>query len=67
MAAHVSHRQDPSAGGPARKRNAKTAITAGFEFDVPVRFDTDVIEVNVAAFEAGEIPSIPAVEALLSG
>ncbi len=41
---------------------AGTAVTAGFEFDVPVRFDTDVIEVNVAAFEAGEIPSIPAVE-----
>ncbi|MHA1528744.1 MAG: phage distal tail protein, Rcc01695 family [Alphaproteobacteria bacterium] len=38
------------------------AVTAGFEFDVPVRFDTDVIEVNVAAFEAGEIPPIPAVE-----
>ncbi|MCL5775582.1 DUF2460 domain-containing protein [Limibaculum sp. FT325] len=37
-------------------------ITAGFEFDVPVRFDTDVIEVNLAAFEAGEIPSVPVVE-----
>lgn len=37
-------------------------ISAGFEFDVPVRFDTDVIEVNLAAFEAGEIPSIPVVE-----
>ena len=39
-----------------------SAVTAGFEFDVPVRFDTDVIEVNVAAFEAGEIPSAPVVE-----
>lgn len=39
-----------------------TAVTAGFEFDVPVRFDTDVIEVNIAAFEAGEIPSAPVVE-----
>lgn len=37
-------------------------VTAGFEFDVPVRFDTDVIEANLAAFEAGEIPSIPIVE-----
>lgn len=37
-------------------------VSAGFEFDVPVRFDTDVIEVNMAAFEAGEIPSIPVVE-----
>jgi len=37
-------------------------VTAGFAFDVPVRFDADRIEVNLAAFEAGEIPSIPAVE-----
>jgi uncharacterized protein (TIGR02217 family) len=37
-------------------------VTAGFEFDVPVRFNADVIEVNVAAFEAGEIPPIPVVE-----
>ena len=38
------------------------AVTAGFEFDVPARFDTDVIEVNLAAFEAGEIPSVPIIE-----
>ncbi|MEM8754843.1 MAG: DUF2460 domain-containing protein [Pseudomonadota bacterium] len=37
-------------------------VTAGFEFHVPVRFDTDRIEVNLAAFEAGEIPSIPIIE-----
>lgn len=37
-------------------------VTAGFLFDVPVRFDTDRIEVNLAAFEAGAIPSIPVVE-----
>lgn len=37
-------------------------VTAGFEFDVPVRFDTDRIDVNLAAFEAGEIPSIPIIE-----
>jgi uncharacterized protein (TIGR02217 family) len=41
---------------------AGAAVTAGFEFDVPVRFDTDVIEVNLAAFDAGEIPPIPVVE-----
>jgi uncharacterized protein (TIGR02217 family) len=41
---------------------AGAVVTAGFEFDVPVRFDTDVIEVNVAAFDAGEIPPIPVVE-----
>ena len=38
------------------------AVTAGFVFDVPVRFDTDRIEVNLAAFEAGAIPSIPVIE-----
>jgi uncharacterized protein (TIGR02217 family) len=37
-------------------------VTAGFLFDVPVRFDTDRIDVNLAAFEAGEIPSIPVIE-----
>ena len=37
-------------------------VTAGFEFDVPVRFDTDRIQVSVAGFEAGEIPSVPVVE-----
>ena len=41
---------------------AGVAVTAGFEFDVPVRFDTSVLEVNIAAFEAGEIPSIPVIE-----
>lgn len=41
---------------------AGTTVTAGFEFDVPVRFDTDEVSVNVAAFEAGEIPSIPVIE-----
>jgi uncharacterized protein (TIGR02217 family) len=37
-------------------------VTAGFEFDVPVRFDTDRIAVSYAGFAAGEIPSIPVVE-----
>ncbi|MEM7176579.1 MAG: DUF2460 domain-containing protein [Pseudomonadota bacterium] len=37
-------------------------VAAGFEFDVPVRFDSDVIEVNLAAFEAGDFPSIPIIE-----
>lgn len=38
------------------------AVTAGFVFDVPVRFDTDTLEMSLAAFEAGEAPSIPLVE-----
>jgi uncharacterized protein (TIGR02217 family) len=38
------------------------AVTAGFEFDVPVRFDTDQLEINLAQIEAGSIPHIPIVE-----
>lgn len=37
-------------------------ITAGFEFDVPVRFDTAGIQVNLATFNAGDVPSIPVIE-----
>ena len=37
-------------------------VTAGFAFDVPVRFDTDKIEVNVQSFLHGSIPSIPLIE-----
>ncbi|TDR88962.1 DUF2460 domain-containing protein [Enterovirga rhinocerotis] len=37
-------------------------ITAGFRFDVPVRFDTDQLEFDLAAFEAGEVPSCPLIE-----
>jgi uncharacterized protein (TIGR02217 family) len=38
------------------------SVTAGFEFDVPVRFDTDKLEINVQGFRHGAIPSIPLVE-----
>jgi uncharacterized protein (TIGR02217 family) len=41
------------------------AVTAGFEFDVPVRFDTDRIAVSVASFQAGEVPDVPVVEVRL--
>lgn len=37
-------------------------VTAGFEFDVPVRFDTDSIQASVASFKAGDIPNVPVVE-----
>ncbi len=37
-------------------------LTAGYEFDVPVRFDTDRIATSVAGFKAGEVPSVPVVE-----
>lgn len=38
------------------------AVTAGFDFDVPVRFDTDKLEINLQGFRHGAIPSIPIVE-----
>lgn len=37
-------------------------VTAGFLFDVPARFDADFLEVDLSAFAAGEIQSIPIVE-----
>ncbi len=41
---------------------ADALLTAGFEFDVPVRFDTDTLSINLANTLAGEIASIPIVE-----
>lgn len=38
------------------------AITAGFLFDVPVRFDTDRLDVELTSFDGAEAPSIPLVE-----
>lgn len=44
---------------------AGASVTAGFEFDVAVRFDTDRVVASLSALEAGEIPSIPVVEVRL--
>ncbi|MEX0286755.1 MAG: TIGR02217 family protein [Paracoccaceae bacterium] len=41
---------------------AGQVVTAGFEFDVPVRFDTNQIQTSVASFQAGEVPNVPVVE-----
>lgn len=38
------------------------AITAGFEFDVPVRFDNDELPVTLDIERLGTIPSIPLIE-----
>ncbi|MGP9821290.1 phage distal tail protein, Rcc01695 family [Salinarimonas sp. NSM] len=38
------------------------AVTAGFAFDVPVRFDTDTLEIDLRAFAAGAVPEIPLLE-----
>ena len=46
----------------AQKPAAGTSVTAGFEFDVPVRFDTDKLEISLSGFRAGAIPSIPVIE-----
>jgi uncharacterized protein (TIGR02217 family) len=37
-------------------------VSAGFEYDVPVRFDTDYLEFDLSYFAAGHAPSIPIVE-----
>ena len=37
-------------------------VTAGFEFDVPVRFDIDRLSIDMSEFNAGRIPNIPIVE-----
>jgi uncharacterized protein (TIGR02217 family) len=42
--------------------SAGAAVTAGFEFDVPVRFDTDRLDIDLSLFAAGSIPAIPIVE-----
>lgn len=41
---------------------AGAAVTAGFAFDVPVRFDTDELRISLAQFAGGDIPDIPVVE-----
>ncbi len=41
---------------------AGATITAGFQFDVPVRFDTDKLEINLSGFRSGAIPSVPLIE-----
>ena len=46
----------------AHPPNAGLRITAGFEFDVPVRFDTDRIQTSMASFQAGDVPNVPVVE-----
>ena len=52
-AGHVVFDQAPDMGAD---------IQAGFEFDVPARFDTDRIQTSVASFRAGDVPNVPIVE-----
>ena len=48
---HFSHPPDPG-----------MEIYAGYEFDVPVRFDTEQILTSVESFQAGQVPSVPVIE-----
>ena len=41
---------------------AGSSITAGYQFHVPVRFDTDDLKVDLTQFAAGNIPGIPLLE-----
>jgi uncharacterized protein (TIGR02217 family) len=42
--------------------SAGAAVSAGFLFDVPVRFAEDRLTIGHATFRAGEVPSVPLVE-----
>lgn len=57
---------DPSSGVvaflPGHIPPDGAAVTAGFAFDVPVRFDTDKLEISLSGFRHGAVPSIPLVE-----
>lgn len=37
-------------------------VTAGFAFDVPVRFDTDRLDITLEGFDAGRVVAAPLVE-----
>lgn len=37
-------------------------VTAGFLFDVPVRFDIDRLDIELTSFDAAEAPNIPLIE-----
>lgn len=49
----VTFDEAPDAGG---------AVTAGFAFDTPVRFDADRIEVTLESFDAGRMAAVPLIE-----
>jgi len=43
-------------------RAAGAAVSAGFVFDTPVRFDADRIEVTLESFGAGRMAAVPLIE-----
>lgn len=60
----VEYSVDPSTGVItfAHPPDLGMEIFAGYEFDVPVRFDTDRILTSVASFQAGQVPDVPVIE-----
>jgi len=67
MAPHVSvdHASGLVAFAQGHAPAEDAPVTVGFLFDTPARFDADYLEIDLVAFEAGEIPEIPLVELLL--
>ncbi len=57
---------DPATGivafAPGQIPPPGAVISTGYEFDVPVRFATGRIDINLSAFNAGRIPTIPLTE-----
>ncbi len=55
---------DPAAGlvTLAGAPLANAVVTAGFEFDTPVRFDSDRVEVTLESFDAGRMAALPLIE-----
>jgi uncharacterized protein (TIGR02217 family) len=47
---------------PGHVPPAGALVTAGYAFDVPVRFDADRLDIDLSAFGAGDIPDIPIIE-----
>ncbi len=42
--------------------SVEAVVTAGFAFDVPVRFEEDSLDINAETHAAGEVASVPLVE-----
>lgn len=63
----VHYSVDPTSGLVtfAEPPDEGVAVTAGFEFDVPVRFAADRLDMSLQSFSAGEIPNVPVVEVRL--
>lgn len=58
----IDHSTGILAFRPGSVPAAGEEIRAGYEFDVPARFDAERMSISLSAFKAGQIPSIPIVE-----